>query len=202
MIGTLFASPFRNPQMLWITIPVYLNWLFTEFYQEKKGTSMGNAITNGFVALWVGIDWMRTTIDLLEEKLLKSASALPKFGVAILMGLYGLTIIVLGIRGNKSITYLGRIREVTYLTVMLTPIFYGAVTPTFEVILSIVIFFPIFYGIVSIIDYYAPTPEIYNKAVIENPVNSFPQPSRLPSPNLSSTRKGSSFSHEFQEWKR
>ncbi len=160
-IGNLLIAPFKKPEMLWIIVPVYLNWLFTEFYQEKKGTSLGNAITNGFVALWVGIDWSRTTVNFVAQKTTKLVSATPKIMVAALMIGYGIAIIFFGIRGKKMVRFLGRIREVTYLTLMLTPLFYGVMTPTFGVVLSIIIFFPMFYGIVELVDHWLPTPSIY-----------------------------------------
>ena len=77
------------------------------------------------------------------------------------MGLYGLFIIILGMKGKRLVTYIGRIREVTYATIMLTPIFYGVVEPTWDLLLSIVVFFPIFYGVVELILHLMPTPEIY-----------------------------------------
>ena len=67
-IFSLLIAPIIHKELLWIIVPVYLNWVLTEVYQEKKGTSYGNAIANGFVALWVGIDWARATIDILTAK--------------------------------------------------------------------------------------------------------------------------------------
>jgi hypothetical protein len=164
-IGKLFIAPVFHREMLWIIVPVYMNWIFTEFYQEKKGTSMGNAITNGFVPLWVGIDWLRTTINFLTAKGAKLSmvyfKALPKLSVAALMVAYGFVIVFLGIRGYKMVTLLGRIRSVSYLGIMLTPIFYGTVKPTWTVILSIIVFYPLFYWIVEGIDYLLPTPSTY-----------------------------------------
>ena len=166
-IFSLLVAPIVHYDMLWIIIPVYLNWILTEFYQEKKGTSFGNAISNGFVALWVGIDWARTTLSLLTAKGVKVASVLPKtlpkIGVAALMGIYGLTIILLGIKSKRIVSILGRIREVTYATIMFTPLFYGVVSPTLSVLLSIVIFFPLFYGIVELLLYITPTPKTYDE---------------------------------------
>jgi len=167
-IFNLLIAPFTHARdMLWIIIPVYLNWVLTEIYQEKKGTSFGNAIANGFVALWVGVDWMRTTVDLFSAKGVKFAAALsknfPKLGFAILMGLYGVFIIFMGMRGSKLAEYIGRVREVTYLTIMITPIFYGIVQPTLGVLLSIAAFFPLFYGMVELLLYMIPTPKIYEK---------------------------------------
>src|SRR3989338_10149689 len=56
---SLFAAPFSRPDMLWVIIPIWGVWVFSEFFQEKKGTSFGNAITNGAVMLFVGVDWIR-----------------------------------------------------------------------------------------------------------------------------------------------
>ena len=162
-VGTLFGAPLKQYEMLWIIIPVYINWIFTEFYQEKKGTSFGNAVTNGFVALWVGIDWLRTTVEIVSQKVIKTTFLESKITVAALMGIYGVTIIVMGIKGKHTVKLIGRIREVTYLTVMLTPIFYGAVHPTWTVIISIVLFFPLFYGIVELVNYFLPNPKTYDE---------------------------------------
>ena len=49
---SLFAAPVYNLEMLWIIIPTYLNWIFADFFQEKKGTSLGNAISNAKVNLY------------------------------------------------------------------------------------------------------------------------------------------------------
>lgn len=198
-IGKLMLAPFTKYDMLWIVVPVYLNWVFTEFYQEKKGTSVGNAITNGFVALWVGIDWSRTTIEFLTQKTAKFITAAPKSIVAFLMIAYGITIIVLGVKGKKAIKFIGRIREVTYLTVMLTPIFYGVVQPTFTTILSIIVFFPIFYGIVELVDYFIPTPAVAYEEDEKTPSLETPSlaslelPSSHPSEPFTSTSQSSQY---------
>ena len=188
-IFNILVAPFTHArEMLWIIIPVYLNWVLTEIYQEKKGTSFGNAIANGFVALWVGVDWMRTTIDLLSAKGVKLATVLPKtlpkLGFATLMGVYGIFIIVFGMRGSKLVSYLGRVREVTYLTIMITPIFYGIVQPTIGVLLSIAAFFPLFYGMVELLLYMIPTPKIYENesmALFDKPAYPYPQQRLEPS---------------------
>jgi len=185
-IFKILIAPITHLDMLWIIIPVYLNWVLSEIYQEKKGTSFGNAIANGFVALWVGVDWMRITVDLLSAKGVKLAAvlpkALPKMGFAALMGVYGLGIIIMGMKGSKFVSYLGRVREVTYLTIMITPIFYGIVEPTLGVLLSIAAFFPLFYGIVELLLYMIPTPRVYEeeKNQNENSMPLFDRPSFPP----------------------
>ena len=183
-IFKILIAPITHLDMLWIIIPVYLNWVLSEIYQEKKGTSFGNAIANGFVALWVGVDWLRITVDLLSAKGVKLAAvlpkALPKMGFAALMGVYGLGIIIMGMKGSKFVSYLGRVREVTYLTIMITPIFYGIVEPTLGVLLSIAAFFPLFYGIVELLLYMIPTPRVYEEEKNQNSMPLFDRPSFPP----------------------
>ncbi len=94
---SIFAAPMKNFEMLWIIIPIYLNWIFTEIYQEKKYTSLGNAISNGTVVLWVGIDWLRRSINLLVAKeLVFGFDFTIKILIAFIVLAYGISIILLG----------------------------------------------------------------------------------------------------------
>ena len=43
--GGILIAPVLNPSLLWIIVPVWLSWFFAEFFQEKKSTSFGNAIS-------------------------------------------------------------------------------------------------------------------------------------------------------------
>ncbi len=160
----IFAAPFKNFEILWIIIPIYLNWIFTEIYQEKKGSSFGNAISNGVVPLWVGIDWSRMTYKMLSEhSIAVDAMLFAKIGIIIFMIVYGLLIIILGIEVKKVIHYIGRIREITYVSLMLTPVFYGVVSLSRDYFLAMLIFFPVFYGIVELICRVTPTPSNYDE---------------------------------------
>ncbi|MFC1728190.1 hypothetical protein ACFLZ7_01850 [Nanoarchaeota archaeon] len=160
--GSLFAAPFTNPRMLWIILPIYFIWIFTEFYQEKKGTSLGNAVSNGVVVLWIGIDWVRQIVDQVTGKTLSvGTDFFTKVFIAFLIFVYGALIMVNGIRGKALTRFIGRIREVTYAILMLTPIFYGAIGFSFKIVFSMILFFPLFYGLVELVDRYAPTPQTY-----------------------------------------
>lgn len=160
----LFSSPAHNFELLWIIIPIYLNWIFTEFYQEKKGTSLGNAISNGFVPMWVGIDWGKTTYLMLQAKqILFNSLFVTKMIFSALMMLYGIAIIILGIRVKKVTHYLGKIRVVTYVSLMLTPIYYGVVRLDWNIIISILAFFPLFYFLIELIDRKLPNPKTYDE---------------------------------------
>jgi len=113
----IISSPIRHPELLWVLIPVYANWIIGDIYQEHKGTHIGNAISNGFVALWVGLDWGR---ELTQNFTFGGESAL-KVGLIGFLILYGLMILIEGIRGKDIAKYIGRVREVTYLIICLTP---------------------------------------------------------------------------------
>jgi len=159
-----FYVSFTNSETIWIIIPIWLSWFFTEFFQEKKGTSFGDAISNGVVPFWVGIDWMRQlTLQLTSDEIIFSSLVFVKYLISVLILIYGFIIIAFGIKGKDFIKYFGRIREVTYILAVLTPFVYGLITPSYRYFLSVIIFFPVFYFIVEFIDRLTPEPTIYKK---------------------------------------
>ena len=158
----IFISPYKNLNILWIIIPIWLSWFFGEFFQEKKGTSFGNAITNGAVPLWVGIDWTRYLINqLIADKMGFNLILAIKFFICLAILVYGTIIIVYGIRAKSFVHLVGRIREVTYVLVMFSPFIYGIIDLSWRYLFAILIFFPIFYFLIELIDRITPTPQIY-----------------------------------------
>ncbi|MBS3118230.1 hypothetical protein J4417_00945 [Candidatus Woesearchaeota archaeon] len=162
--GSLIAAPFQSFDMLWIIVPVYLNWVFTEIYQEKHGTSLGNAISNGVVALWVGIDWARTSVNFFMDIKPTWSALLLKLLISLIMVAYGLVIIIWGIKAKKTTRLIGRIREVTYFTFIFTPIIYGAIGLDWMIFLTAIIFFPIFYFLVELLLRFVPNPTTYEES--------------------------------------
>ncbi|MBS3101965.1 hypothetical protein J4458_00790 [Candidatus Woesearchaeota archaeon] len=159
-LHAIFVAPFENLNMLWVLVPIYLGWLFTEVFQEKKGTSIGNAISNGVIALWVGIDWTRTTTNaLIEGTKMTWKQIAGKFLVAVFVLLYGIFIIYKGAKGKALTKYIGRIRIVTYIVIVFTPIFYNVVELTWQFVFSVVLFFPLGYFVIEMIDRIIPDPE-------------------------------------------
>lgn len=155
---------FTSLSTIWIIIPIWLNWFFAEFFQEKKGTSFGNAISNGAVPLWVGIDWMRQlSMDIIKLHSKFTFLVFSKYLVSVLAMVYGLMIIINGIRGKSFVRYVGRIREISYVLAVLTPLVYGLITPNFEYFLAVILFFPVFYYLIELIDRLTPEPVIYAK---------------------------------------
>ncbi len=155
-----FAASFTSMETIWIIVPIWLSWFFAEFFQEKKGTSFGNAISNGVVPFWVGIDWIRHLTNLLLDSKIKfSWLVLGKYSLSILVIAYGLFIIIYGIKTKSIVRFLGRIREVTYVLALFTPFIYGLIQPSWQYFLSALLFFPIFYFAIELIDRYTPEPK-------------------------------------------
>ena len=187
--GSLIAAPFQSFDMLWIIVPVYLNWVFTEIYQEKHGTSLGNAISNGVVALWVGIDWARTSVNFFMDIKPTWSALLLKLLISLIMVAYGLVIIIWGIKAKKTTRLIGRIREVTYFTFIFTPIIYGAIGLDWMIFLTAIIFFPIFYFLVELLLRFVPNPTTYEeeeKEELETLEKEGKVPSSSPQPDYSS----------------
>ncbi len=158
----IFVSPVNNLEMLWIIIPIWINWFFAEMFQEKEHTSFGNAITNGAVMAWVGIDWIRYLLRMIStEVIVFDVITRLKFIVAFAVAIFGIFIVIQGMKQKQYIRIIGRVRETTYFTVMISPIIYGVVSLTWVTIGTIILFSPLFYLIIELLNHYIPTPEAY-----------------------------------------
>lgn len=159
----IFLAPIFYPHLLWVAIPIYLNLIVTDFLEEKVVTGLNQAMTNAFTVLWVGVDWLRTTSsNYLTPGLSISSVAALIFAAPLSLFLifYGLAIIVMGVKRSPFTRYLGRVREVSYFLIVLTPIFYGVLELTPMLILTVILFLPVFYFAVEGIDRLLPTPEV------------------------------------------
>jgi hypothetical protein len=161
---SLIVAPIKDTNMLWVVIPIYLTWIFTEFFQEKKGTSLGNATSNSVVVLWAAIDWSRTSVNLFKDSLITIWNLIFKIFLSLVIICYGIIIVMEGMKGKSITMVIGRIRVVTYIVLMMTPLVYGTVNWSLTVIIAAVIIFPVFYYFVELIDKYTPDP----KPIIES----------------------------------
>jgi len=162
----ILVEPFLHLRTLWIIVPIWLIWFFSEFFQEKRGTSFGNAITNGAVALWVSIDWTRfLTTSLTDKTITFGFAVFFQYLIAAIVFAYALVVIIYGIKGRAFVLYIGRIREATYIMAIFTPIIYGLIPLSFRFFLSVVLFFPVFYYVIELLDKYVPDPFAVRKDV-------------------------------------
>jgi len=161
-LSIFFVIPFKNLEILWILIPIWINLIFTDFFQEKRGTGLGNAVTNGAVMLWVGVDWIRFLIRAMSDsKLGLTGAFIFKFSLCAFVILGGLTIIVLGVMGKKVTAKIGRVRETSYIMLVLSPVIYGVAEISWRYLGIIVLFMPLFYGFFALIDKIIPNPKTY-----------------------------------------
>ncbi|MBW2972184.1 hypothetical protein KY359_04070 [Candidatus Woesearchaeota archaeon] len=164
-ITTIFIAPFKTTDMLWLLVPVWAAWFFAEFFQEKHGTSMGNAITNAVVVIWGSVDCTRRTVFLITSGTVTGLmDIISRFAIIAAILTYGVVIVTLGLKGNKIIKYIGRVREVTYAFAMFVPVLYNEMPLTINHVIAALLFFPLFYFAIEVIDRYTPNP----KAVVED----------------------------------
>lgn len=167
-VNTLFVLPIKNTDMLWILVPLWLSWFFSEFFQEKLGTSFGNAISNAVVVLWAGVDCIRQTLRLISAgDVFITSDIITRFILCGLLLGYGIVIIIYGYKVKEKVKIFGRIRDVTYAFVIFVPVLYNYVDLTIEFILSAILFFPLFYYAIEWIDLKTPEPKAM-KADIED----------------------------------
>jgi hypothetical protein len=152
----IFAAPFMNFELLWVVIPVYFQWFLTSTFQEKKETAFGNAMVNGFVCMWVGLDWSKT----LYQEIVEGSASIEAFRLILSIALiiYGLFIFIQSFRGRRIVKYIGRVREVYYFIIVLTPIFYTIVPVDLITIGAILLGLPISYLVSGLFARYVPYP--------------------------------------------
>ena len=170
----IFIAPLEDPTMLWVLVPTYFNWVFTEFYQEKHGTSLGNAISNSLIPLWVGWDWSRTLYNGFAHRtiIFDFASGI-KVAIATGMIFYGFNLLIQGIKLSEKVKFIGRIRVVTYVVLMMTPFFYGINHFTWASVSGIIVFFPVYYFIIEFFDRIIPDPRAFTADQKKDEVEEF-----------------------------
>lgn len=167
----LFYAPLLNVELLWVVIPVYIQWFLTSTYQERKETRFGNALVNGFICTWVGLDWSKE----LYQEIVSGTSTIELFRLvlSIILIIYGVFIIIEAFRGKRIVKYIGRIREISYFIIVLTPVFYGVVPLDSFTVVAIIAIFPISYAISGLITRYVPYP---GESSEEEPETEEPEP--------------------------
>lgn len=149
----------KDFNMAFALIPIYLGWFISDYYQERKGTSFGNAIANGFMGLWVGIDWIRNSYNIFKASEAASLGFLiVKIFISFGILAYAFVVMRAAARGQKIVHYIGRIREIAYFAIVFTPVVYEVVPLDLLTISAAILFFPIVYGLAEFVDYYVLPP--------------------------------------------
>ena len=161
---SIFSAPLKQPEMFWIIIPIWINWFFTEFFIEKYGTSFGNAIGNGVIPILASVDWTRYLYRLISEGFIKlTFGVFIKFLLSGVVFVYGIFVIIAGIRIQRIVFYVGRIRWITYVLLMITPIIYNVIKFNFKTFSVMVLFFPVYWWVIEFFDRITPEPRVYEE---------------------------------------
>ena len=161
---SIFAAPIKEPEMFWVIVPIWINWFLTEFYQEKYGTSFGNAVGNGAIAIFASVDWTRYIYRLYADGQIDlTFGVFLKFLMAMAVFVYGAFVIIAGIKIKRIVFFIGRVRWVTYILLMFTPIVYNVVRMDLRTLSVILVFFPLYYWTIEFFDRITPEPKIYRE---------------------------------------
>ncbi|MDP7282594.1 MAG: hypothetical protein QF475_03090 [Candidatus Undinarchaeales archaeon] len=159
----MFVSFIVKPSMIIVLVPIYINWITSDFFQERKGTSFVNALTNGVAGSWICVEWIRMSV--------KVNSADPNFllligkiMLSLLVLLYAALVIKDAWKGEGVVRFIGRAREMGYISIMMTPIIYNAVPLSFSTLVAVILMFPVFYGVIDFLEFAViPTPKFMKK---------------------------------------
>ena len=152
-LSIMFVFPLKDLEVLWILIPVWLNLIFTDFFQERHGASLGNAITNGVIQAWVGVDWMRFLWRTYQG--FSGLLALKVF-LCLVVLLHGVLIVVESLKHSQSVQSWGRVRVTSYVMIMLSPVIYNIVVPSVYYVFATLLYFPVFYYFLELIEHFVP----------------------------------------------
>jgi len=142
----------KNATMAFALIPLYLNWISTDYFQERRRTSYGNAVTNGFMGIWVGLEWIRTSY-VAYQTTPDTTLLIGKLIISALILIYAAFIIKESVAGRKIAHIIGRVREISFFAILITPLIYDVVPLDILTILAIILLLPMFYGVVEFIEY-------------------------------------------------
>ncbi len=170
--------------MIWILVPIYVNLVAAEYFKEKKGTGLGNAATNGAITLWIGIDWVRIIVNSYKGF---TFLFVVKIFLCLLTILFAAIILYEGLKGKPIVRYIGRVREVSYVLLVFTPVIYEVMKPDWKYAIAIVVFFPLYYYLIELLDRILPDPKVYEEK--KKPPESYTPPA---SPSKTSEAKSSS----------
>lgn len=136
-IFKIIIAPFQSFDVLWTLIPVYITLTITLYYHDEEDKDFPTMITNGFTAMWVSINWLKEVFSTPNIPLLSLI-------ISTILLFYGLTIVIMGFKQDNRVYYLAERKELIYLLITLTPLFYNTVETNLITFVSIIVFFPIY----------------------------------------------------------
>jgi len=144
--STIFISTITNVEIIWVTYPVYITWFAMEFLIERKELTYSHSLANSIIFSWVSIDWLRHLY--LDHEL----NDYNKLIITLFFLFLSLFILIASIKRKKIAKILGKTGFFSYFQIMFTPLIYGIIEFNYIDFLSIIIFFPLIYITVYVID--------------------------------------------------
>jgi len=148
--STIFISTLTNIEIIWITYPIYITWFAMEFLVERKEIKYSHSLANSIIFSWVSIDWLR---DLYLNNELNDYN---KLIITLFFLFLSLFILIASIKRKKIAKILGKTGFFSYFQIMFTPFIYGTIEFNYIDFLSVIIFFPLIYISVYVIDKLVP----------------------------------------------
>jgi len=147
---TIFISTITNVEIIWITYPVYITWFAMEFLVERKEIRYSHSLANSIIFSWVSIDWLRHLY--LDNEL----NDYNKLIITLFFLFLSIFILIASIKRKKIAKILGKTGFFSYFQIMFTPFIYGIIEFNYIDFLSVIIFFPLIYIAVYVIDKLVP----------------------------------------------
>jgi hypothetical protein len=144
--STIFISTLTNVEIIWVTYPVYITWFAMEFLVERKELRYSHSLANSIIFSWVSIDWLRHLY--LDNEL----NDYNKLIITLFFLFLSLFILITSIKRKKIAKILGKTGFFSYFQIMFTPLIYGIIEFNYIDFLSVIIFFPLIYITVYVID--------------------------------------------------
>ncbi|MCG2868972.1 MAG: hypothetical protein L7H07_02785 [Candidatus Nanopusillus sp.] len=144
--STIFISTLTNVEIIWVTYPVYITWFAMEFLVERKELRYSHSLANSIIFSWVSIDWLRHLY--LDNEL----NDYNKLIITLFFLFLSLFILIASIKRKKIAKIFGKTGFFSYFQIMFTPLIYGIIEFNYIDFLSIIIFFPLIYITVYVID--------------------------------------------------
>ncbi len=154
---SILAAPATHLMTIYSLGPIYLNWITSEYFREEIHPEIKEAAKNGFTGIWVAGDWVRATYGRYYDSP-NPLAFVVKLVLSALLFIYGVVLVTKAFKEEKIVMLIGRVREISYIAIMITPLVYGAVPVDWITLTAMLVFYPVFYALVELILFAVPIP--------------------------------------------
>lgn len=156
----LLSTTILNSQIVWITLPIYISWIVTAYFQEKREVQYEEVATNSTIMMYTSLNWIGYLINEFKEF---NLDFLSKIIVSILFFAISLFTLINAIKRRKVSLYLGNITTISYFQIVYTPIIYNLFELNLDVIIAILLYWPVFFFIIHKLIIQKLLPDIFGK---------------------------------------